>query len=128
MKITIEDRTYEVTELVTKQVFDFIEKKMLEVYNSAPNFVQAAFMVIVRHELANAEKKHPDKRDILRPPKRKDPIEHVLTLAKGAMVELLREETIDAKTNDRGEINALELKGTGAGGGPLVVSGDEWKW
>ena len=127
MKIKIDNREYSVTHLVCTQLLSFIEQKMLEIYNTAPNFVQAAFMVIVRHELSSLEKKHPDKKDILRPPKRKDPVEHVLGLVKGALLEVSKEQVIEAKTNADNEIITLELgENTSQVGRPLVAGWDEW--
>lgn len=125
MKIRVDNKEYNVTQLVMAQLCDFVEQKALEIYNKSPSPIQAAFMIIVRHELSNLEKKHPDKKDVLRPPKRKDPVEHIIGLIKEGIIELSKEQVIEARINADNEIITLELgESASTGGGPLAVSRD----
>lgn len=134
MNVEIDSKQYAISEEAFKALLHVFGSKAIEMYEAAPSLYQALLMQGARSWLYSVEKKLMDSGNtelalLMRPPKKGDPVLHVITILLSNIEEYLKNGKICLTTDSYHTIVSLAYQSESfdTGGRQLVDLGEKRK-
>lgn len=127
MIVKIGDTEYTVQESAVAMALLHIEKYVTDEYEKFPEGLKILLIGAARGVLLYAEKREPDKekKAVFRPPKKADPMLHVVRLLmKAIMGGVPRVGSVIVGTDEANNVVSVGIQDAGTGGGSLSANGN----